>query len=209
MYLALRVHGVHVPTGLDIAHEPVPLGRVLHVVQLVADPTGVDPPQPLHGVPRGPAQLLQAHGRGRDRIEVRPCDAVVFRLDRWVPGSRGAQRVDRNVEVSQRTQGLDQRARGSGDSELFRGGRSRFRPDPRSYGVAPVNQIDQRRRDHAPVPEGLLIQFLRQAGVVSIRGGIAPRPPVFAQVTVQPVGLRVRADLVPAPAPGRFKLSDA
>ncbi len=119
MDLPAHVDGIHVLTGLDVIHQPVPLGRVLHVVQLVADAPGVDFAQALHRVAcRLPQGLETNRGRG-DRLEVRPRDAVKLGLNRRVSGARSAQRIDLYVEVTLRAEGFDERAGGSGGAELL------------------------------------------------------------------------------------------
>ena len=215
--LAVPIHRVSVHTHLDIVDEPVPLDRVFHMVQLVADATGVDLLQALYRVARRLPQGLEPDSGRGNRLQVGPCDIVEFRLDRRVAGARSSERIDLDVEVPLRAKGLHQRAGCRGDPQLIGRGLSRFslrdggrrRGYRRGRDSRPLGQVSQRRRNDAPLAEELLIQFLGHSGVVSVGARVLSRPVFVAQITVQTAVFGSRArNSSELRLQGRFKLSD-
>ena len=104
VHLTVPIHRIRVHSHLDVIDEPIPLDRVLHVVQLVADPAGVDAAEAFDRIACRAAQGLETDGGRGDSLEILPRDSVELGIDGWVARAGGAERIDLYVEVPMRTQ---------------------------------------------------------------------------------------------------------
>ena len=165
----LAAHQEPVAVRLDVVHEPVALGRVLHLVEFVADRAAVDLLEAVHDLGGVVAEVLEPDGGSGHAREFVAADAVIFRFQQRVPRRLGAERVDARPEVSVRAVGLDEGPGDGGEPQVLRrhdlrlGGRGcgrgrsggrrrddgpRWRFEDRLRRWVPARQ---RRRDHTPV----------------------------------------------------------
>ena len=84
----VRGQRLSVSSRFDVIDQPIPLGGVLHLIQLVADAPAIDLLEPVEDVRGAVSQMLELKRGGRDVGELLALHAMEVRREQRVAGRR-------------------------------------------------------------------------------------------------------------------------